>query len=592
MKKRMIALLLAAILVVTALPAAAAEVYTDVADGAWYAGDVQYVSRNGLMAGIGGGKFDPNGTATRGMVMTILARTAGVDTGSGSVWYTAGLDWAVAGGISDGTDPMGAITREQLAAILYRYAALLGCDLNYSQPLSAFSDASRVSEWAVDAVEWAVAAGLLKGAGGKLMPAADTTRAQLAAVLHRYCETVLGLEDARSSAGIMLWPVFGMNKPEEQEPTGGESAEPEQPEEPKEQERTGTGTATVSASENQTTEAVRLQAGSTVVEIPAGARLKFGVTALTLAVEKGEASNGIRVVTANEGSVSAAYRISVEGLAENAGVLMKVEMEYPAGLQNLKLYHYSMVMTPIHDAADAADGTYLYDSATGKLILWTTGFSPFSTCCKPYEGWKDDFAHGYYGSDGRRNNDESQVQVATDHFLPIAEYEVLGFQRELAGYPLEYFRLYEALVDGQLAIVMIEDSSITDRMECGVLYDNGYLEYLGMQDMDGEQMPVYVYGLIHLSEANSTERYKVYVGPTEEVYFALDDVSGMKIVRVAPDAQFFAMIKKGEKTDILSMPASSFASMGEEVYHQVYLRMNEIGTDIVGLYVVMEESIW
>lgn len=212
MRKRLLALMLAIIMIVAVLPvASAAEVYTDVESSAWYYDNVQYVSRNGLMTGTGENVFSPDAPATRAMVMTILARTAGVDTGWSNPWYAAGLNWAVVNSISDGTDPMGNITREQLAAILYRYAKQLGCNMNYWQPLNIFTDADQVSDWAVEALEWAVAVGLLEGANDALMPKANTTRAQLAAVLNRYCENVLNYSDVGDgSQAVILWPLWSL----------------------------------------------------------------------------------------------------------------------------------------------------------------------------------------------------------------------------------------------------------------------------------------------------------------------------------------------------------------------------------------------
>ena len=211
MKKRLLALLLAVMMVVSAIPvvAAAGEAYTDVTADAWYYDNVQYVSRNGLMTGTGEGIFSPNANATRAMVMTILARTAGVDTTWSEPWYAAGLNWAVVNGISDGTDPMGSITREQLAAILYRYAKMIGCDMNYWQPLNIFTDEEKVSDYAVEALEWAVAVGLFEGTNNELMPKATATRAQLAAVLNRYCDGVLGMDDvADGSEAVVLLPLW------------------------------------------------------------------------------------------------------------------------------------------------------------------------------------------------------------------------------------------------------------------------------------------------------------------------------------------------------------------------------------------------
>ena len=189
MKKRLLALLLAVMMVVSAIPvvAAAGEAYTDVTADAWYYDNVQYVSRNGLMTGTGEGIFSPNANATRAMVMTILARTAGVDTTWSEPWYAAGLNWAVVNGISDGTDPMGSITREQLAAILFRYAKYKGYDVWSGQSgLEGFEDAAKVSDYAVEAMQWAVGEGLINGIGEQLQSQGTAIRAQAAAILMRF----------------------------------------------------------------------------------------------------------------------------------------------------------------------------------------------------------------------------------------------------------------------------------------------------------------------------------------------------------------------------------------------------------------------
>ena len=150
--------------------------------GSWYEEAVAYVSDNGLMNGVGGGKFAPNRTVTRAMVWTVLARMDGEDTASAGLWYAKAQQWAMETGVSDGTNPESAITREQLATMLYRY---------YGSPavsgsLSGYVDGASVSDWAKDAMVWAVQEGLIQGTGAnKLSPTADTTRAQLAQILMR-----------------------------------------------------------------------------------------------------------------------------------------------------------------------------------------------------------------------------------------------------------------------------------------------------------------------------------------------------------------------------------------------------------------------
>lgn len=164
----------------------AAPVFSDVSSSQWFYDDVVYMAENGLMTGVGVGSFAPNSSLTRGMVVTMLARMAGVDTSTGSVWYEAGRTWAMQNGVSDGTGMTDDITREQLAAMLYRYAKLMGEDTSAAADLSAFSDADQISGWAVEAMAWAVQRGILQGADGKLMPGGTATRAQAAAMFHRF----------------------------------------------------------------------------------------------------------------------------------------------------------------------------------------------------------------------------------------------------------------------------------------------------------------------------------------------------------------------------------------------------------------------
>ena len=157
--------------------------FDDVASSAWYADAVQYVTDKGLMNGTGSDTFSPNASTTRGMLMTVLARYAGKDT-TGTPWYQAGMDWAKAKGVSDGTNPTVNITREQLVTMLYRYAGSPAANGS----LDSFSDASTVSTYAVNAMQWAVENGIVNGSNGKLNPQNNATRAEVAAILMRFCE--------------------------------------------------------------------------------------------------------------------------------------------------------------------------------------------------------------------------------------------------------------------------------------------------------------------------------------------------------------------------------------------------------------------
>lgn len=162
--------------------------YGDVQPGDWFFGAVQYVTENGLMNGTGNG-FEPNLATSRAMIWTILARMSGVDTTSGGEWYAIAQQWAVANGVSDGTMPNGTITREQLAAMLYRYAVSKGMVKGpATADLSVFADANSVSSYAVEAMQWAVSTGLIGGMDGKLNPQGSATRAQVATMLMRFAE--------------------------------------------------------------------------------------------------------------------------------------------------------------------------------------------------------------------------------------------------------------------------------------------------------------------------------------------------------------------------------------------------------------------
>ena len=171
---------------ISILPALAKDLpFTDVTSTDWFYNDVKYAYENGLMTGTSGTAFSPGAPVTRGMVMTILARREGIRTDRYTPWYAAGCEWAKANGISDGSNPEAPVTREQLAAMLYRYAALKGRDLTAGENLN-FTDASDVSAYALPALQWATGEKILTGSNGALSPQAPATRAQLTAILHRY----------------------------------------------------------------------------------------------------------------------------------------------------------------------------------------------------------------------------------------------------------------------------------------------------------------------------------------------------------------------------------------------------------------------
>lgn len=164
--------------------------FTDVIFGSWYYDGVKYACDNGLMNGTSANAFSPNADTTRSMIVTILARMEGVNTSGGATWYARGREWAMENGISDGTNMTGKITREQLAAMLYRYAKMKGYDVSASASLSGYADASSVSGWAKEAMQWAVGSGLIQGSGNALTPQANASRAQIATILMRFAQSI------------------------------------------------------------------------------------------------------------------------------------------------------------------------------------------------------------------------------------------------------------------------------------------------------------------------------------------------------------------------------------------------------------------
>ena len=178
--------------------------FTDVASSEWYYEAVQYVYNNELMNGMSATTFEPNSTTTRGMIVTMLYRleneptaaSAGFSDVAEGQWYTDAVNWAAANNIVNGYGddqfgPTDTITREQMMAILYRYAQYKGYDVTASADLSAYTDAANISSYAVSAMQWAVGEGLINGiTDTTLVPGGSATRAQVAAILMRFCENV------------------------------------------------------------------------------------------------------------------------------------------------------------------------------------------------------------------------------------------------------------------------------------------------------------------------------------------------------------------------------------------------------------------
>ena len=167
--------------------------FYDVPTSAWYYTAVKYVYENKLMDGVDTYVFAPNDTLTRAMVWTIIARMSGVDTTGGNSWYAKAQEWVITNGISDGENPTAAITREQLVTMLYRYAQIKGYDVSVGENTNILSyvDATSISEYAMSAFQWACGSGLTEGdENGALTPLATATRAQAAAMIMRFCQSV------------------------------------------------------------------------------------------------------------------------------------------------------------------------------------------------------------------------------------------------------------------------------------------------------------------------------------------------------------------------------------------------------------------
>ena len=167
--------------------------FYDVPTSAWYYTAVKYVYDNKLMDGVDTYTFAPNDTLTRAMVWTIIARMSGVDTTGGSSWYAKAQEWVITNGISDGENSTAAIIRQELVTMLYRYAQIKGYDVSVGEDTNILSyvDATSISEYAMSAFQWACGSGLTEGdENGALTPLATATRAQAAAMIMRFCESV------------------------------------------------------------------------------------------------------------------------------------------------------------------------------------------------------------------------------------------------------------------------------------------------------------------------------------------------------------------------------------------------------------------
>lgn len=183
------------------------RVFTDVKKGAWYCDAVQYVYDNNIMAGVGGGKFEPNATLNRAMAATITYNLSKSDAAfalrstnsskfkdvSANKWYTQAVNWAAGAGIISGYSstqfgPADDLTREQFVVILYNYAKKLGCNVSANKTLSGFSDGASVSKYAQTAMKWAASKNIVTN--GKLRPKAAITRAETAEMIRSFAAVV------------------------------------------------------------------------------------------------------------------------------------------------------------------------------------------------------------------------------------------------------------------------------------------------------------------------------------------------------------------------------------------------------------------
>lgn len=180
--------------------------FNDVKEDAWYAGAVDFVAGRGLFSGVGGGNFAPDGTLSRGMVVTVLyaLEEAGAQKSESlfadvaqDAWYAQGTAWAVEAGIVSGYGdgqfgPDDAVTREQLALMLYRYAQSMKLSTGAGASLTSFGDEVQISPWAREAMAWAVSAGVLSGTPeGSLNPAGTATRAEAAVMVNQFVAWML-----------------------------------------------------------------------------------------------------------------------------------------------------------------------------------------------------------------------------------------------------------------------------------------------------------------------------------------------------------------------------------------------------------------
>lgn len=179
--------------------------FRDVHESHWFYRSIKYAYEKGLMQGTGPDTFNPLGNTSRAMIVTILHKLEKTPAGLGNIftdvaegaWYTEAVNWAAANGIVEGYGnnlfaPDNSVTREQIACILYNYARYAGYNVARSVTLTDFSDGHTTSKWAIEAMEWAVGSGLINGKGNNILdPAGPATRAEIASILKNFIENIV-----------------------------------------------------------------------------------------------------------------------------------------------------------------------------------------------------------------------------------------------------------------------------------------------------------------------------------------------------------------------------------------------------------------
>ena len=230
MGKRMTAILTMLLVLCMAITAVSANGFADVVESDWFYSDVEYVRENNLMSGISDSEFAPSGKTTRGMIVSVLWRLDGSPAAAGkdfddvtkSDWYYDAVAWASSNGIVSGYGtsfgPNDNATREQLAAIVYRYASYKKYDVSKEAELDKYTDSSEISEYAVKNLKWANATGLITGTSAtEISPKAEVQRSQLAAILKRFCLNVIGENNEQDKPDENI--KEDDKKPEEEKPT-------------------------------------------------------------------------------------------------------------------------------------------------------------------------------------------------------------------------------------------------------------------------------------------------------------------------------------------------------------------------------------